>query len=280
MTGCGELTITSCAPTAGADQNRSRLALALGAGSRPLPRASVGRQRRVQVRHDAHASSPACSGAPPSGRTAYTSGGVRSSWPSANGSASAVELGRRGVALSPPPGSPGARPGDDRALAGQRVDPQLGHPAEQLLHRDVLDPRLGEHPAARPVAGQLVELARVGLGVEHEPARRRRRGSRRRPARSSAVAIPRRRACGSHREPAELRRRADDQQPAGAEQLARRRPRRGGSPRGRGRRAPRARARPARRRRHRGAARAPRAISDSVAHPANLVGRDSGHPSA
>src|SRR5438445_9185791 len=85
MTDRGELTITSCAPTAGVDQNRSRLALApgFGAGS---PAAVVSAERSGIEALSAgyrfgttRTLQPGVFGPPPFGRTAYTSGGVRSS---------------------------------------------------------------------------------------------------------------------------------------------------------------------------------------------------------
>ena len=101
----------------GGEQVGVRVRLGLG---------GVGRQRRVQVRHRRGRSSPACPAAPPFGRTAYTSGGVWSSWPGANGSRVGVDR-RRRVEVEVAAGPVGAGGGDDRLQTRQRVDPQLAH---------------------------------------------------------------------------------------------------------------------------------------------------------
>ena len=71
---------------------------------------------------------PGVSGGLPWGRRANSSGGVRSSWPPANGSCSGSMRLRRGSSQLPArPG--GALPGHDHTLAGQRIYAELGHSA-------------------------------------------------------------------------------------------------------------------------------------------------------
>ena len=116
-------------------------------------RRARGLERRIQVRH--HADGPA-------GRVGLAAVGP-----------DRVQLGRRAVLVAlgeriglrvesaaPAVGAQlaarasGAGPGDDRPLAGQRVDagsraPRCQAVTQLLLHRDVLDPGLHEHPAPR-----------------------------------------------------------------------------------------------------------------------------------
>ena len=65
---------------------------------------------------------PGVSGSPPPAR--WTSGGVRSSWPSRNGSCSG-SIGSGGVHRQPAAGALGAVAGDDRAQPRERVDADL-----------------------------------------------------------------------------------------------------------------------------------------------------------
>src|SRR4051812_3093390 len=94
-TGCGALTITSWLPRAGSAVKSSGWASGGGSGAWGASAGyRLGTTRTVQ---------PAVSGPPPFGRTAWTSGGVRSSWPSRNGSLSG-STGSGGVAVRPAPG--------------------------------------------------------------------------------------------------------------------------------------------------------------------------------
>src|SRR4051794_36873182 len=158
LTGCGPLTMTSWSPRAALAVNRSRLASGGGSGaSGESAGYRFGTTRTVQ---------PGVSGAPPPGRTANTSGGVRSSWPSAKGSFSG-SMGGAGSARRPPPGRV-AR--SEATIARRPVSGSTRTSGKRLLHRDVLDSRLDEVGAAGPVAVVSVEVDGVGLGVEdHAP---------------------------------------------------------------------------------------------------------------
>ena len=100
----GELTITSCAPAAGCEPKRSgspvrREACSGSVDSRSGPTTLIGRRRARSCPDPRRApgrgsgpsacASPGVSGAPPPGRFAQTSGGVRSSRPSQKGQRSA-----------------------------------------------------------------------------------------------------------------------------------------------------------------------------------------------
>ena len=142
----GELTITSWAPVAGCERNRS--ARPPGGGAERIDRArepdsgpvlaapalglGLG-EDRVEVRDRALPPPRACPGAPPPGRFAQTSGGVRSSRPSQNGQLSAASgrgsAGRRVEGV----GALGAARREDRPQAGELVDADLR--GAQLLGR-------------------------------------------------------------------------------------------------------------------------------------------------
>ena len=95
VTGTGALTITSCTPAAGWAVKRSGFGCGAGVSASGLTAGKrLGTERTSQ---------PGVSGSPPSGRSAHTSGGVRSSWPSRNGSFSG-STGSAGSAEKPPPG--------------------------------------------------------------------------------------------------------------------------------------------------------------------------------
>src|SRR5947209_12756388 len=201
VTGSGALMMTSCAPLAEPAQNSSGLASRGGVDESWL---SAG--YRFGTTRTSH---PGVSGAPPPGRTAYSSGGVRSSWPSAKGSASRSSAGA-GSAESWPPGRPARSPA---MIARCPVSGSIRTSGKRLLHRDVLDPRLAKHRATRPVAGVLIERASVGLRMEHEPAGAGgpRLGVGDLEHRRRDPAPP---GVGPHGQPAELDRSAHEQQPA------------------------------------------------------------------
>src|SRR3954469_23562545 len=106
VTGSGAFTITSCAPVAGrvAKRSTSPRPACRGSSAGPSPAPSAGYRfgttRTVQ---------PGVFAAPPDGRHAKTSGGVRSSWPSRKGSL-VGSIGARGSARSSPPGRPARSP--------------------------------------------------------------------------------------------------------------------------------------------------------------------------
>src|SRR4051812_23583763 len=106
VTGSGAFTITSCAPVAGRVAKRSTSPRPACRGSSvrpsPAPRAGYrfGTTRTVQ---------PGVFAAPPDGRHAKTSGGVRSSLPSRKGSL-VGSIGGRDSARSSPPGRPARSP--------------------------------------------------------------------------------------------------------------------------------------------------------------------------
>ena len=118
-TGCGALTITSWAPVAAWAVNRSGLACALG---RPRRRGRA----RGRGSGTTRTCQPGVSGCEPFGRTAYTSGGVRSSWPSRNGSRLRVDR-RRRFEREAGAGPRRARRGDDALQPRQGVDADLRH---------------------------------------------------------------------------------------------------------------------------------------------------------
>ncbi len=127
-TGCGPLMITSCAPVAGSEVNSSVRAaprapsrgseFAAPAELLTPPGAASGASSSRAAPSSAGASAgyrlgttrtvqPGELGTPPPGLTAYSSGGVRSSWPSANGSRSgSIGSGARSASVSvgAPPG--------------------------------------------------------------------------------------------------------------------------------------------------------------------------------
>ena len=202
----GALTITSCAPRAGRPVNRSGLASGCGRSG------ASGRQRRVEVRHDAHR---------PARRVGRAA--VR---------AHRVDLGRRAVlvalgervgrgvdrrrrvgASSPPPGRPARSPA---TIARRPVSGSTGprHRAPRA-GRGVRGASPSRCARSRPrgrsrprvlVAGLRVELARVRLGVEHDPRARARPRVSRVGARQQRGRDPlRRRAPASDGQPAQLR---------------------------------------------------------------------------
>ena len=119
LTASGALMITSWWPAAAWAVKRSGLASGSGSTASWISAGyRFGTARTVQ---------PGVSGGPPFGRTAYTSGGVWSSWPGANGSRSR-SIGGHGVDVEVAAGAAGAGGGDDAAQAGQRVDAELVHP--------------------------------------------------------------------------------------------------------------------------------------------------------
>ena len=85
-----------------------------------------------------------------------------------------------GSALSPPPGRWARSPatialkpvkGSIRISGITHLGGAPRWSIKQLLHRDVLDSGLPEQSPPGSVSGALVELASIGLGVEHDPPR-------------------------------------------------------------------------------------------------------------
>src|SRR5436190_8164509 len=133
-TGFGELMITSCAPTAGFETNRSgmprpeRIGSSAASGA-PSPSAGY---RFGTTRTD----QPGVSGAPPLRRSAQTSGGVRSSLPSANGSLSGSIGGRSWIFELNAPGRDARSPA---MIARSPVTGSMRSSGKNLLHRHVRD---------------------------------------------------------------------------------------------------------------------------------------------
>src|SRR4051812_11295271 len=168
VTGCGALTTTSWAPRAGSAVKSSGRASGAGVGPSGVRAGKrFGTTRTVQ---------PGVSGGPPPGRTASSSGGVRSSWPSRKGSV-AGSIGSGGVARGPPPGRVARSPatiarspvsGSTRTSGTERVAPDvllegllvgIGPGVhEGLLPRAVVEDRGGR-------AEELVLRLRGALGV-------------------------------------------------------------------------------------------------------------------
>ena len=129
----------------------------------PVPRRGL-RQRRIEVGDGAHPPARACRRSPPPGRSAQTSGGVRSSRPSQNGQSRRrrCRLAARSPGRSRSGGRRGAG-GEDRAQPGELVDADLGgcgfsvSHRERLAHPDVLDLGLDERLALGDVTVARVE---------------------------------------------------------------------------------------------------------------------------
>src|ERR687891_462921 len=203
-TGSGAFTITSWAPSAGLDANRSGSPRPPASGSEPgsgSPADSAGyRFGTTRTRHPPLAP----------GRV-YSSGGVRSSCPAANGSPSRSIGGRGGTSSQ----APGREPRSPATITRSPDRGSMRSSGKALLHRHVLDALLGEAGAALLVAGVEIELQRVGLRVQ-------RHGPRRVPPRH-AVRLPQDRGGDPgaapvrlHGQPAERGNPAAEQQPARA----------------------------------------------------------------
>ena len=114
---------------AGRGQRREQLGLAAAA---VLGAVAAARRRRSSAGLSAgyrfgttRTLQPGESGGPPSGRSAYSSGGVRSSCPRRTGRARA-SIGSAGAQRRLAARAPRALAGDDRAVPAERVDAQLG----------------------------------------------------------------------------------------------------------------------------------------------------------
>src|SRR4051794_6942515 len=177
LTGFGELMITSCAPIAGRDVNSSgiprpeRIGSSLAAASmspvwRGVTPPSAGKRFGT-----ARTRQPGVLGAPPPGRSAHTSGGVRSSLPSANGSFSGSIGGRSSIFELKAPGRDARSPA---TIARRPVSGSSRSSGKRLLHRHVWDALVHELFAACLEATALVEGARRELRMQADPPRARR----------------------------------------------------------------------------------------------------------
>src|SRR3954447_14949120 len=166
LTGFGELMITSCAPTAGRETNSSgmprpdRIGSSAGSGW-PLASAGYrfGTTRTFQ---------PGVSGPPPSERSAQTSGGVRCSLPSANGSFSGSIGGRSSTFDANAPGRAARSPA---MIARRPVSGSMRSSGKALLHGHVRDAFVHELLAPHLEAASLVERACRRLRVQPDPLR-------------------------------------------------------------------------------------------------------------
>src|SRR6185503_12546378 len=98
----------------------------------------------------------------PFSRSAYTSGGVRSSWPAANGSLSGSIGGRGAMSRN----APGRDPRSPATITRRPVSGSIRSSGKPLLHRHVLDALLDEGGSVLAVPGGLVQRQRVCLGVK------------------------------------------------------------------------------------------------------------------
>ena len=264
VTDCGALTITSCAPCAGAAVKRS--GAASGSGTSP-----AARQRGVEVRHDAHL---------PAGRVRHAA--VLAQREQLRRRLVLVALRERvarGVERRARIGAqPRVRPVRPLARDDRPQTRSAGRPAPRskaLLHRDVLDTRLDERcdraarsrPPNTAAARTSARAARSASRARPPPRGRPRAAA---PSRSPGGALRARPRDGSAA-PCD-RRTAAGRCPARARPPCA--PRRGGPRRRRARRSPRASARPARRRRRGGGGRAAASISARSVGAADLDAHD------
>src|SRR5215207_298551 len=209
LTGSGAFTTTSWAPRAGRLANRSGSPRPPASGSvpaSPTPSSDDSAGYRFGTTRTRQL---------PSSRSAYTSGGVRSSWPAANGSLSGSIGGRGAMSRN----APGREPRSPATITRRPLSGSMRSSGKPLLHGDVLDSLLDEGGAVAAVAGSLVQRERVCLGVQGD-----RLGARahRHPVRLAedgrrdAVAAP----VALHGQPSEPRHLPAEQQPAGADHRA------------------------------------------------------------
>src|SRR4051812_4615807 len=169
LTGFGELMTTSCAPTARRDTNRSgmprpeRIGSSAAAASlspcwRGVTPSSAGYRFGTTRTFQ-----PGVSGAPLSGRSAHTSGGVWSSLPSANGSVSGSIGGRTSIFELNAPGRDARSPA---MIARRPVSGSRRSSGNWLLHRHVGDALVEELVAPDLEAAALVERPRRALRVQ------------------------------------------------------------------------------------------------------------------
>src|SRR3954454_6190262 len=113
-------------------------------------------------------SQPGESAAPPPGRSAHTSRGVRSSWPSANGSLSGSIGGRSSIFELNAPGRAARSPA---MIARSPVSGSIRSSGKGLLHRHVRDALFDELLTLNLEAAALVERLGVGLRMQADPPR-------------------------------------------------------------------------------------------------------------
>src|SRR4051794_17296994 len=175
LTGLGELMITSCPPTAGRETNRFGMPRPLRSGSSAAAESAARASGSVSASGRPSAGyrfgttrtvHPGVSGAPPSGRSAHTSGGVRSSLPSANGSFSGSIGGRSSILELNAPGRAARSPA---MIARRPVSGSMRSSGKALLHRHVGDALLDELLTANLIAAALVHGPGARLGVQADP---------------------------------------------------------------------------------------------------------------
>src|SRR3954447_15630592 len=166
LTGFGELMITSCAPTAGRDMNSSGIPRPDCIGSSTAsgsPLASAGYRFGTTRTFQ-----PGVSGPAPLDLSAQTSGGVRSSLPSANGSFSGSIGGRLSTFDANAPGRAARSPA---MIARRPLSGSMRSSGKVLLHRHVRDAFVHELLALHLEAAPLIERARRRLRVQPHPFR-------------------------------------------------------------------------------------------------------------
>src|SRR3954447_3456475 len=164
LTGFGELMITSCAPTAGRDTNSSGIPRPDRIGSSTAsgwPLASAGYRFGTTRTFQ-----PGVSGPAPLDLSAQTSGGVRSSLPSANGSFCGSIGGRSSTFEANAPGRAARSPA---MIARRPLSGSMRSSGKALLHRHVRDAFVHELLALHLEAAPLIERARRRLRVQADP---------------------------------------------------------------------------------------------------------------
>src|SRR4051794_40517801 len=159
-------------------------------------------------------SQPGESAAPPPGRSAHTSGGVRSSLPSANGSFSGSIGGRSSIFELNAPGRAARSPA---MMARSPVSGSIRSSGKALLPRPVRNALFHELVPLNLEAAALVQRPRRGLRMQADALRARTaRLVLRRPEHQRADAAPAQ--VGLHRHPPEARDPTVEHQSAGAHQ--------------------------------------------------------------
>src|SRR3954451_3723468 len=208
LTGSGAFTTTSCEPCAGRLANRSGSPRPPASGS--VPAAATPSSGSAGYRFGTTRTRQL-----PSSRSAYSSGGVRSSWPAANGSVSGSIGGRGAMSRK----APGREPRSPATITRTPVSGSIRRSGKPLLHRHVLDALLHERRAVLAIAGGRVQRQSVRLRVQRD---RLGAGAGRNPVgfaedrRAHAVAAP----LARNRQPAEPGHVPAKEQPAGADHLA------------------------------------------------------------
>src|SRR4051794_27544664 len=161
LTGFGELMITSCAPTAERETNRSGMPRPDRIGSSDAAESAAARSVSGSPGPSAGyrfgttlTFQPGVSGPPPPGRMAQTSGGVRSSLPSANGSFPGSMGGRSAIFE---PNAPGRAARSPAMMARSPLSGSMRSSGKRLLHRHVRDALFDELLTLNLEAAALVE---------------------------------------------------------------------------------------------------------------------------